>query len=70
MSASPGELSATERATAAGPCVTCVAVSLALIVAVVASFVGLGIDYSGLFSAESQHQAQRQIGRASCRERV
>jgi len=48
-----GELSASERATAAAPCITCVWVSLALLAAVVASFVGLGIDYSGLFSADS-----------------
>ena len=53
MNTRPAELSATERATAAGPCITCVAVSLALLAAVVASFVGLGIDYRGLFSAES-----------------
>ena len=53
MNARPAELSAAERATAAGPCITCVGVSLALVLAVIASFVGLGIDYSGLFSAES-----------------
>ena len=53
MNVSPSELSATERATAAGPCITCVGVSLALLVAIVASFIALGIDYSGLFSAES-----------------
>lgn len=53
MNASPAELSASERATAAGPCITCVAVTLALLAAVIASFVGLGIDYRGLFSADS-----------------
>jgi phosphonate transport system permease protein len=53
MNARPGELSAAERAAALGPCITCVWVSLALLAAVLASFFGLGIDYRGLFSAES-----------------
>ena len=51
--ASNSELSAAERAAAAGPCITCVLVSLALVAAVALSFFGLGIDYSGLFSGES-----------------
>ena len=53
------ELSTAERATAAGPCITCVAVLLALLAAVVASFIGLGIDYGGLFSAESLRSMAR-----------
>lgn len=53
MNATPGDVSAAERATAAGPCLTCVVVLLALLAAVVASFVGLGIDYRGLFAADS-----------------
>jgi len=40
-------------ARAAGPCLTCVAVSALLLLAVVASFVYLGIDYRALFNAES-----------------
>jgi phosphonate transport system permease protein len=59
MNVSRSELSASERATAAGPCITCVAVALALLAAVGASFVGLGIDYSGLFSAESLRSMAR-----------
>ena len=53
------ELSTAERATAAGPCITCVAVLLALLAAVIASFIGLGIDYGGLFSAESLRSMAR-----------
>ena len=53
------ELSTAERATAAGPCITCVAVLLALLAAVLASFIGLGIDYGGLFSAESLRSMAR-----------
>jgi len=48
------DLTATERAQAAGPCLTCVVIALAVGVAVVASFVYLGADYRGLFSAESR----------------
>src|SRR5947207_10399615 len=42
-----------ERAQAAGPCLTCVAVSLLLVAAVVASFVGLGIDFGAMLSADA-----------------
>jgi phosphonate transport system permease protein len=42
-----------DGARAAGPCLTCLAVSALLLVAVVASFVYLGIDYRALFSGES-----------------
>lgn len=59
MSAPTGELSTAERATAAGPCLTCMAVTLALLAAVVASFVGLGVNYSGLFSTESMRSMGR-----------
>ncbi len=47
------------NARAAGPCMTCVAVSALLLLAVVASFVYLGIDYRALFSTE----AARLMGR-------
>ncbi|WP_280156228.1 phosphonate ABC transporter, permease protein PhnE [Piscinibacter sp. XHJ-5] len=46
-------VSAQDRASAAGPCLTCIAVSLALVAAVVASFAYLAIDYRGLFAATS-----------------
>ena len=42
-----------ERAQAARPCLTCVAVSLLLVAAVVASFVGLGIDFGAMLSADA-----------------
>ncbi len=42
-----------ERLRAAGPCATCVLVTLAIAAAVVASFVYLGIDYRALLSAQS-----------------
>jgi len=42
-----------ERARAAGPCLTCVAVSVLLLAAVVASFWYLAIDFRALFSGES-----------------
>lgn len=47
-------LSAAEKAQAAGPCLTCVAVSVLVLAAVVASFLYLGIDYRALFTAESR----------------
>lgn len=53
--------SAAERAAAAGPCLSCVLVALALCAAVALSFVGLGIDYSGLFSTESLRLMSRFI---------
>ena len=46
-------LTAAEHARAAGPCLTCLAVALAVVLAIVASFAYLGADYRGLFSAES-----------------
>ena len=46
-------LTAAEHARAAGPCLTCMAVALAVLLAIVASFAYLGADYRGLFSAES-----------------
>lgn len=42
-----------DRAQAAGPCLTCVAVSLLVAAAVVASFVYLAIDYRALLATES-----------------
>jgi phosphonate transport system permease protein len=52
-------LTPAERARAAGPCITCVVVSLLLIAAVVASFAYLAVDYRALFRAE----AARSMGR-------
>ncbi len=45
--------SAEDRATAAGPCLSCALVASALIAAVVASFAYLKIDFGGLLEAES-----------------
>jgi len=42
-----------ERARAAGPCLTCVGVSLLLVGAVAASFAYLRIDFGAMFSGES-----------------
>jgi phosphonate transport system permease protein len=56
---SRGGLTSAERAQAAGPCLTCVAVGLALAAAVVASFAWLAIDFGALLSAE----ALRRMGR-------
>jgi phosphonate transport system permease protein len=47
------ELSAAERAQAAGPCLTCIAVLLLIAAAVVASFAYLAIDFRALLGAES-----------------
>jgi phosphonate transport system permease protein len=47
------------QAKAAGPCLTCVAVSMAIAAAVVASFTYLRIDFSALFAAESLRQMGR-----------
>ena len=41
-------VAASERARAAGPCLTCVVVSLGLVAAIVASFAYLAIDYREL----------------------
>ena len=46
-------ISATDRAQAARPCLTCLAVTLLMVVAVVASFAYLNIDYRALFAGES-----------------
>jgi phosphonate transport system permease protein len=48
-----------DRAQAAGPCLACLVAALAVGVAVIASFVYLGSDYRGLFTAE----ALRAMGR-------
>jgi phosphonate transport system permease protein len=48
-----------EQAKAAGPCLTCVAVSFAIVAAVVASFAYLRIDVGALFSQESLRQMGR-----------
>ena len=50
---SSAELSAAERAQAAGPCLTCVAVTLLVAIAVLASFAYLAIDYRALVAPES-----------------
>ena len=50
---SAADISPAERAQAAGPCLTCVAVTLLILGAVVASFVYLGIDYRALVAGES-----------------
>lgn len=55
------ELSSTELARAAGPCLTCVAVSALVVAAVVASFAYLAIDYRALFSGESMRTMGRFI---------
>ncbi len=47
------DISAGEVAQAAGPCLTCVAVSLLVMAAVAASFVYLAIDFGALASSES-----------------
>jgi phosphonate transport system permease protein len=53
------ELTPAEVARAAGPCLTCVGVSLLIAAAVVASFVYLAIDVRALFSAESMRTMGR-----------
>jgi phosphonate transport system permease protein len=55
-------ITASEQAKAAGPCLTCVAVSAALALAVVASFVYLAIDLRALFSGESLRLMGRFVG--------
>lgn len=47
------DLTPTERVRAAGPCLTCVGVTLLISVAVAASFVYLGIDYRAMVAGES-----------------
>ena len=46
-------LSTAERAHAAGPCITCLLVTAALLAAVAGSFAYLTLDFAGLFSGES-----------------
>jgi phosphonate transport system permease protein len=55
-------LSTAERAQAAGPCLTCVLVTAALLAAVIGSFAYLKLDLSGLFSATSARAMGRFIG--------
>ena len=50
---SDDSLSTAERTRAAGPCLTCMLVTAALLAAVIGSFVYLKFDVSGLFSATS-----------------
>lgn len=52
---------ASEAARAAGPCLTCVAVGALVVLAVVASFAYLAIDYRALFSGESMRSMGRFI---------
>jgi phosphonate transport system permease protein len=47
------DISSAERARAAGPCLTCVAVSLLLVGAVLASFAYLRIDFGAVLSGDS-----------------
>ena len=51
-----------ERAQAAGPCLTCLLASGALLLAVVASFAYLKLDLSGLFTADSARSMRQFIG--------
>ena len=46
-------LSPADRANAAGPCISCLLVTAALVAAVIASFTYLKLDFGGLVSAES-----------------
>jgi phosphonate transport system permease protein len=55
------DVTSTERARAAGPCMTCVAVSLLLVSAVAASFAYLRIDFGAMFSGESMRLMGRFI---------
>lgn len=50
---SPARPTASERAQAAGPCLGCIAAACAVAIAVVASFIYLGIDFRALFARES-----------------
>jgi phosphonate transport system permease protein len=51
-----------ERANAAGPCITCMLVSAALLAAVLASFVYLKLDFGSLLTADSARSMQKFIG--------
>ena len=46
-------ISTTERAQAAGPCLTCLAAATLIVIALVASFAYLGIDYRALVAGDS-----------------
>ena len=56
------QIGADERAQAAGPCLTCVAVSVLLLAAIVASFWYLAIDLRALFGGESARTMGKFIG--------
>jgi phosphonate transport system permease protein len=45
-----------------GPCVSCIALALAVLAAVVASFAYLAVDYRQLFSGESMHLMVKFVG--------
>jgi phosphonate transport system permease protein len=62
MKTSTPALTGTELARAAGPCLTCVAVSALVVAAVIASFWYLAIDYRALFNGESMRLMGRFIG--------
>ena len=55
VTANATALTAAERARAAGPCMSCIAVMLLIAGAVVASFVYLALDYRALVTGESLH---------------
>ncbi len=57
--ANAAALSTNDRASAAGPCITCLLVGGGLVVAVIASFAYLQLDFAGIFSAT----ALRSMGR-------
>ena len=50
---SGADLTPTERVQAAGPCLTCIGVTLLILLAVAASFIYLGIDYRAMLAYES-----------------
>ena len=56
------DITAAERALAAGPCLTCIAATALIGVAVIASFAYLGIDYRALVAGESLRLMAKFIG--------
>jgi phosphonate transport system permease protein len=62
MIGAPDPLTPAERAHAAGPCLTCLVVTLALLAAVIASFAYLRLDLSGLLSGESLRSMKKFAG--------
>jgi len=56
------DLTAGERAHAAGPCITCIAALVLILAAVIASFVYLGIGYGALATQESLRLMGRFVG--------